>query len=830
MSTENIQLVVGIEGNDKISAMLKNVQGNAANLATELSAGAKRAETAQVALLTSLAATANQEKVTASAGADLAAAQALVAKKAEDAARALALTQQGIGAKDAQAAVRGLNAKASADLKAADAVQSHTSALESHGHALQGIIGQAQGGDYAGVFSSVASALGGVASGALLATGAIVGAGVAAAAAAIEFTKWSFELEKLRASADNAFGPDGVGKAFELQKSLGGDTADIIHLANALKFTGGQIKITAEQVAELHARSKEVGSGETEAYEAFGAAVSTGREKALKAIGVYVDLAAAVKDYAAAQGVAAEALSDSTLATIRASAITAELDRRLASTSDAMDRQENALDALDNMWLKYKLQISDALNGPMSGVVEKIVETVGVTMNWGKAIFSLGAVIAEALLVPIQLAIDAITGLGAAMVRVVQGDFKGAAEIASQVQKQMVEEFRTVGVDAIALGAKFKTAWDNKPVNDHKRDVLQVGSIYGQIADSANQYGVTVQALIKRNADEWDKSAKINDDRRAKSRADAEKAAALHIQQIEFAAKTEDSLFKARIAAVPVEDAAEKARLETLYVEFDTINKMDKARLEASKLHVSSVRAVQALEQERENRLKAIDNAELTRKNKAIDAQSKYNDDVSASLLKSQLGSSKDPSQDARIKLQIVEIDRLNALKKARSDAAVVGMSAERALLAVEIDAENKRKSIDDAETKRKQDQAFAVAGAVIAGFESMGAAGRVFAAFKAIYEGAEAWAAAASYQYAAAIQHSFAAIGFASAALSSAPASPSASGGASPAAPSSSGKSGDGAPRVTVIQFGFGTIQQMGRAVHQAVNASKNTGFASAA
>lgn len=140
-----------------------------------------------------------------------------------------------------------------------------------------------------------------------------------------------------------------------LEKAAGGliDTSDLLQMANKSIVAMGVSADKLPQILELARKASVVtGKSVADTFEELSQAISTGQTRALKHMGIVVDLDKAYEKYADSIGVAAAALSDA--------------EKRQALANEALERGNKALAGVDvnasqatNAWQELKVALQD---------------------------------------------------------------------------------------------------------------------------------------------------------------------------------------------------------------------------------------------------------------------------------------------------------------------------------------------------------------------------------------------------------------------------------------------------------------------------------------
>lgn len=317
---------------------------------------------------------------------------------------------------------------------------------------MGGALRSAMSGDVLGSVNALKSAFSGsagltaaIAGG----TAVIAAAGAAAAIAAVKFTNWSVQINRIKAGAEAAFGPEGLGKAIAISDTLGGVSAEsITKVATRLKLAGVSAEFTGDQLLELTQRATVAGKTGDEALSALAASIEKGNARALKLVGTFINSAKVINDLSKETGVAVGELEEYAVQAAIVAAIQENLNKKLGATTAAHDRQDTALSKLDNAWLKLKVTLSDTAGGPMVAVVEHITEMINLTGQLGEVIVNLGRVAIFPLIAMINAQKKAWVGLAAVVVKLIELDFSGSLATAKVALRDLGNsiESDTIGV------------------------------------------------------------------------------------------------------------------------------------------------------------------------------------------------------------------------------------------------------------------------------------------------------------------------------------------------------------------------------------------------
>jgi len=707
---------------------------------------------------------------------------------------------------------------------------------------------------------------------------ACVAAAVAFDAGTIAATKWSMELEKLRASAQAALGPEGLGKAQDLaEMGGGGQTENYVALAKSLNDVGVRSQFVSENFRVLTTSAQNIGLDAKDGIDALNKAVVSGDDKALKSLGVFVDLKTGIDDYAKAHFITADSVDKNTQAQIRADAIQKVLAGTTEITRSVVARQGDAIDKVSNGIKDMNLWISNLVAEPIVEVAEWIghakdeiykmalsIKEIGVN-PFGPMWDSIKRII-EIIGQLVKAAAGELTGVFTAVKQAAHGDFKQAADTMTATLKK-VRDIST------SYGADIKDEWTDFLKPELTGYVDRVRDTMAKIPDKKSVtlelrgavFATETLNLLNTQLDQYSKAVAANaaaaEKAHAKAVAAAAAALALAKSRNEFAMSAEANLLHAKADAAKAADTSDQYERERDAVKFDTLRKLTAADLEAQRLHVDSAtknKALRAIEQEESTKLLAIGQLEIEQAQKKKQKQIELNSaselglkHAQSAAVQAEIDNAKSKStfslgsntgelaaKKALIDLESIELERVHAVAAAKIDAAKYGISSTKAELAIDLDAANKRMAIKtnlarlEKEAQREQISGeLAVADAVRGAIDKIGISKRAGAALDAVIEGAKAYA---SYpDVAGIISHGAAALAFAAIAgglTGGAPTPP--SGGAGPSTGPGSASQGLGGsqnqqPTINNYFLGFGTIQQMGRHIQQATAASNNTGFA---
>lgn len=279
----------------------------------------------------------------------------------------------------------------------------------------------ATSGNVIGAVQGLAGALGpgaGVAGMAVIATGAVAALGAGVAVAAVKFTKWSIEIERLRAGLDAAFGGEGLQRAISLAEQIGGVGAENVgKLASTIRLTGIEATFTSEQLQELTARATAVGKSGDEALQALNKALTTGTTRSLKMVGTFIESSRVQDEYAKAIGKTTTQLTAFDKQQAVANALMEDLNRATGAVSETFSKQDRALANLDNAWLSLKGTISETAAEDMALVVQKTADLIRWTERWID-------VLAEAAKI-VELPFVALKRIGEAVVNSITAALEG---------------------------------------------------------------------------------------------------------------------------------------------------------------------------------------------------------------------------------------------------------------------------------------------------------------------------------------------------------------------------------------------------------------------
>jgi len=262
-------------------------------------------------------------------------------------------------------------------------------------------------GDFRGVVQGLTVSVGGAAV-------AIAAAGAAAAVAAVKFTQWSIEIERLRAGMDSAFGGDGLRAAIDIATEIGGVGAENVgKLASTLKLTGVQAQFTTRQLQELTSRATAMGKSGDDALQALNRAIFTGTTRSLKLVGTFIESSRVQDEYAKSIGKTTTQLTALDKQQAIAAALMEDLNRATGSTSSAFAAQDKALSDLDNAWLGLKGKMSSAAAEDMALVVQKMADIVRWMDKWSDTLTKAAKIVATPFLVFKRIAGDVVEAVSA---------------------------------------------------------------------------------------------------------------------------------------------------------------------------------------------------------------------------------------------------------------------------------------------------------------------------------------------------------------------------------------------------------------------------------
>jgi hypothetical protein len=334
-------------------------------------------------------------------------------------------------------------------------------------------------GDVIGAVQGMSGALagaGGLTVAAAGATVAVAAIGAAVAVAAVKFTNFSVEINRMKAGMDAALGQDGLQKAIAISNALGGVSAESIgKVASRLQAAGISAEFTSEQLTELTQRATVMGKTGDEALEAFAAAIEKGNTRALKSVGTFINATLVLDKYAKAHGTVAEKLEEGEKQMAIVAAIQEQLNKKIGQSTEAHDRQDRALSRLDNAWLAFKVAMSDALGGPMVGIVETLISMTDKTAKWAKALVAVGRVLGGFFISQVKSAINAMSTLWDISGKLAEGDLAGAMDAAGEGAKKFGDIWVTDNIQALK---DAKTAIDEAllpSINNAASASLKVG-------------------------------------------------------------------------------------------------------------------------------------------------------------------------------------------------------------------------------------------------------------------------------------------------------------------------------------------------------------------
>ena len=674
--------------------------------------------------------------------------------------------------------------RASAEIdKAKKAVDGTAKSLEeaaSKSDVLQGAFNKAFSGDILGAVKSMGGLLGsgtGLA-GTLATAGAAAGlVAIGVAGIALETAKWSIQLEKVRAATEHALGPEGLERVEAIAAIAGGAAEDYGKLAAKLKLMGIDAHITADELGQLRSRASSVGLDGTEAIEAFGDAIESGKTKALKQFGVFVDSEAAIQKYSKAHLISADAMTVADKQAALLAAITADLDRKITKGSSTAKEQGLAISHLSNTWNHLKMEFSGVVTGPLTPLIDGIAQVADVSIRLGRVIVALMDIGLRPFITLIKVEIDAMVGLAAAADAVIHRDFKGAAEIAKTVGSDIKKHVVDDNVDSLKrLGAAFQDAVSPK-------NPIKVPAVLDIKGDKDNKGyesdGPSPEVLDKERMRRIEKAQKDKESAHAKALA----AGMKHAEDLKRLAEQE-----AKNAQHWIDERVKHEKEDT--------DALDRIREDSEKKFLNLT-------------AKAANDPAAKAKIRLLELEAQRVKDL-AKIRDATSASEKDQAR------AVLAVERAAAAEKAQ-------------IAKDEADESSKASA-------QKMDDAFRIAGAVKGALADIGVSKRIMAVFDGALETAEAIKSAASYDYVGAAQHALAAAAFAAAAMQSgsgggssggsyAPAMASAGGGGG----SSSGKGGNVYNYHFSRGFIFGSTQQLAKDMTDVTKTLAPTGYASA-
>jgi len=296
-------------------------------------------------------------------------------------------------------------------------------------------------GDAIGAVQGLTSAMGGAGGLAAVAAASTVGVvalGAAVGVAAVKFTEWSVQINRMKAGLDAALGPNGLEKAIAISNALGGVSAESIgKVATRLKLAGVNAEFTAEQLTELTKRATVAGKTGDEALEALASALEKGNTRALKLAGTFINSSKVLDDYARANDRTTTSLTAQEQQMIIVNAIQKNLAKRTGETTEAHDRQDRALSRLSNAWLSFKVRISDTADGPMVSIVEGLTGMIDLMKRLSTVVIRLVEFSFRPLVTWIEGLTTGMATFGMVASKVIARDFTGAMEEAKRGAREM---------------------------------------------------------------------------------------------------------------------------------------------------------------------------------------------------------------------------------------------------------------------------------------------------------------------------------------------------------------------------------------------------------
>ena len=673
--------------------------------------------------------------------------------------------------------------RASAEINKAKQAIDHTAkSLEdaaSKSDVLQGSFQKAFSGDVLGAAKDLSGLMGNGTGLAGTLGLAAVGAGAVAVAVAgitVEAAKWSMALEKTRAAAEHALGPDALQRIEAVAGAAGGATEDYAKLASRLKLMGIDAHITAEQLAELQDRADDVGFEGADALTAFGDAIETGKTKALKAVGVYVDADEAVKKYSKSHLISVDAMTMADKQSAILAATLENLDEKMAKTSSTASRTDDAFDQMGRSWSHLKFELSAGATGPLADMVEGLASVTDGSIRWAKVLVALADIGLRPIISLIKVEIDAFMGLAAAADAVLHRNFAGAANIAKQVGKDIKTAIVDDNDNAVKrLGAALDDAMNPKA----GARVPKVLDIKGRADEQGYEPdGPSPEVLEKERYRRIEKANKDVEQGHAKALAAGKK----HAEELKKIAEQE---FKNAEHWADMRVKNEEADLAVLNkIREDSDKKVHD--INAKRVTDPAQRALQRMYDLEVQRVKDLDKIR----------------------------------------------DSVFAHEKARKAAE---LAVNRAYQAEKVAIEREEVDENDKATKTKISNGIQIAEATKGFLGEMGISKRWMAGIDAAIQTADAIASAASQDYVGAVQHGLAAVAYAAAAFGGGGSSGSSSGGGGAYAPAaalagSSSTTGTGhTVHIHVQGFVHGTAQEVAKGMNSTLKTLGNTGFAGA-
>ena len=316
------------------------------------------------------------------------------------------------------------------------------------------------------------------------------GAGMAAVGASVEAVKrlaeMTAETERLRASMDAVFGPDGLQVAIDTAREIGGVGAQsVAKLARTIEAAGIQGAVTVEQMQKITQLGTKMGITGDEALSRFADAIAKGNTRALQQVGIFINAGRIQDEYAKSLGITTTQLTQAEKSQLVFNAALKAAEQQTGAATDAYGKNDNALARLDNAWIELKAQISGAVSGPLSDVIEAIASVIEWSTRWGEVILRLIDVITKPFRAANQQMVIGLQAVGKALRAVSEGRFGDLRSVLSEFNRETLANLSTIEVSVRRLGKAFDEALTKKV----GRAVASVGGFVGprMPADIARQ-------------------------------------------------------------------------------------------------------------------------------------------------------------------------------------------------------------------------------------------------------------------------------------------------------------------------------------------------------
>jgi hypothetical protein len=303
---------------------------------------------------------------------------------------------------------------------------------------------------------------------AALAAGAGFAAIAAAGAAVKRLAEMSTEVERLRASMEAVFGPDGLQVAIDTARKIGGVGAEsVAKLARTLDLAGVAGGATIEQLQKLTRVATKAGVSGDVALTKLADAVGKGNTRALQQVGIYINSGRVLDDYALSVGKTSTQLTAAEKSQVIFEEAMKAAARISGASTEAYDSQDRALARLDNAWLELKATMSEIAGGDLKKMTDQLARAVEATARWARVLAVIVKVLTKPFVDAVSAAMEAVFALSFAFGQLAAGNLAKTKQTLETFMRSMKDKakdgaqaWRDLGkaIDDAMLPRKTKAA------------------------------------------------------------------------------------------------------------------------------------------------------------------------------------------------------------------------------------------------------------------------------------------------------------------------------------------------------------------------------------